>query len=80
MLKGGHDEQILLDTHLTSALFSLALNKEGEQVDTDLTHFVLSFFLSDLHSIESREGNLPFQRHSCLVHLKPLQPSKEGSH
>ncbi len=39
-----------------------------------------SLSLSDLHSIESREGNLPFQRHSCLVHLKPLQPSEEDSY
>lgn len=39
-----------------------------------------SVSLSDLHSIESREGNLPFQRHSCLVHLKPLQPSEEDSY
>lgn len=47
--------------------------------DADFNKFS-SVSLSDLHSIESREGNLPFQRHSCLVHLKPLQPSKEDSY
>lgn len=46
--------------------------------DAVFNHCTLS--VSDLHSIESREGNLPFQRHSCLVHLKPLQPSKKGSY
>lgn len=73
MHTGGHDEQILLDTHLTSALFSLTLNKDGEQVDTDLTHFALSFFQTFI-VLNRGKAIFRFNATPALYILNPFNP------
>lgn len=76
MHAGGHGART---TRFTHAFLKCFISVQSTPREFRICANFCSFSVADVHSIEPREGDLPFQRHAGSVHPQPLQPSAEDS-